>query len=197
ILDMQQQTLNRQVIIENRVQALMTQNYELHEYPIPRLFIVLPKPKKHRDKFIHPFKRQFRLYFLCECGEHTKGANRGSLPNKIHLAKHEGYDLDQPNEFFERYGSYVLAMLKFLKYGTMAAGIAVPPLALFKVVDGLDAIQKSLTATTDGIRSLVDETIKHIQNLQGNSQNDRDTGTGPIALEDIEALEGADLRQLQ
>ncbi|KAK3820205.1 MAG: hypothetical protein J3Q66DRAFT_439242 [Benniella sp.] len=197
MLDKQQQTLNRQVILENRVQALMTQNYELHEYPIPRLFIVLPKRKKHRDKFIHPFKRQFRLYFLCECGEHTKGASRGSLPNKIHLAKHEGYDLDQPNEFFERYGSYVMAMLRFLKYGTMAAGIAVPPLALFKVVEGLDAIQKSLTATTDGIKSLVDETIKHIQNLQGNSPNDRGTATGPMALDDIEALEGADLRQLQ
>ncbi|KAK3820207.1 MAG: hypothetical protein J3Q66DRAFT_439243 [Benniella sp.] len=197
MLDKQQQTLNRQVILENRVQALMTQNYELHEYPIPRLFIVLPKRKKHRDKFIHPFKRQFRLYFLCECGEHTKGANRGNLPNKIHLAKHEGYDLDQPNEFFERYGSYVMAMLKFLKYGTMAAGIAVPPLALFKVVEGLDAIQKSLTATTDGIKSLVDDTIKHIQNLQGNTPNDRGTATGPMALDDIEALEGADLRQLQ
>ncbi|KAK3820222.1 MAG: hypothetical protein J3Q66DRAFT_439253 [Benniella sp.] len=197
MLDKQQQTLNRQVILENRVQALMTQNYELHEYPIPRLFIVLPKRKKHRDKLIHPFKRQFRLYFLCECGEHTKGASRGSLPNKIHLAKHEGYDLDQPNEFFERYGSYVMAMLRFLKYGTMAAGIAVPPLALFKVVEGLDAIQKSLTATMDGIKSLVDETIKHIQNLQGSTPNDRGTATEPMALEDIEALEGADLRQLQ
>ncbi|KAF9347499.1 hypothetical protein BGX34_003101, partial [Mortierella sp. NVP85] len=37
MLDKQQQTLNRQVILETRVQALMTQNYELHEYPIPRL----------------------------------------------------------------------------------------------------------------------------------------------------------------
>ena len=197
MLDKQQQTLNRQVLLEKRVQALMTQNYELHEYPIPRLFIVLPKPKKYKDKFIHPFKRQFRLYFLCECGEHTTGVGRGNLPDKIHLAKHEGYDLDQPNEFFERYGPYVLAMLKFLKYGTMAAGIAVPPLALFKVVDGLGAIQKNLAATTNGIRSLVDQTIKHIQDIQGNTQNDIGTGTGPMALEDIEALEGADLRQLQ
>ncbi|KAK3820195.1 MAG: hypothetical protein J3Q66DRAFT_439234 [Benniella sp.] len=197
MLEKQQQTLNRQVLLEKRVQALMTQNYELHEYPIPRLFIVLPKPKKHKDKFIHPFKRQFRLYFLCECGEHTTGVGRGNLPDKIHLAKHEGYDLDQPNEFFERYGSYVLAMLRFLKYGTMAAGIVVPPLALFKVVDGLGAIQKSLAATTNGIRSLVDQTIKHIQDIQGNTQNDIGTATGPMALEDIEALEGADLRQLQ
>ncbi|KAF9348138.1 hypothetical protein BGX34_002658 [Mortierella sp. NVP85] len=94
MFDKRQQTLNRQVLLENRVQALMTQNYELHEYPIPRLFIVLPKPKRHKDKFIHPLKKQFRLYFLCECGEHTTGAGRGNMPNRIHLAKHEGYDLD-------------------------------------------------------------------------------------------------------
>ncbi|KAF9364737.1 hypothetical protein BGX34_000541 [Mortierella sp. NVP85] len=190
------QMLDRQVVLENRVQALMTQNYELHEYPIPRLFIVLPKPKRRRDKFTHPLTKQFRLYFLCECGEHTTGTGRGNLPNKIHLAKHEGYDLDQPNEFFERYGSYVLAIMKFLKYGAMAAEVVVPPLALFKVVDGLDTIQKSLNMTADTIGYQVDETIRHIQDLQGNEQDDS-AATRPMRLDDIEALEGADLRQLQ
>lgn len=191
------QMLNRQVLLENRVQALMTQNYELHEYPIPRMFIVLPKPKRRKDKITHPLTKQFRLYFLCECGDHTAGAGRGNLPNKIHLAKHEGYDLDQPSEFFDRYGSYVLAIMKFLKYGAMAAEVVVPPFALFKVVEGLDTIQKSLKMTADTIGSLVDETIKHIQDLQGSKQNDRDTSSGPMKLDDIEALEGADLRQLQ
>ncbi|KAG0005384.1 hypothetical protein BGZ65_011319, partial [Modicella reniformis] len=62
-----QQMINRQVILENRIQAVMTQNYELHEYPIPRLFIVLPKAPKRRDKIIQPLTKQFRLYFLCEC----------------------------------------------------------------------------------------------------------------------------------
>jgi len=85
MLDKQHQILNRQVILENRMQALMTQNYELHEYPIPRLFIVLPKPKRRKDKIIHPLAKRYRLYFLCECGEHTTEAGRGNLPNKIHL----------------------------------------------------------------------------------------------------------------
>ncbi|KAF9922732.1 hypothetical protein BGZ65_009370, partial [Modicella reniformis] len=49
-MEKQQQTLNHQVILENHIQAVMTQNYELHEYPIPRLSIVLPKPKRRRDK---------------------------------------------------------------------------------------------------------------------------------------------------
>ncbi|KAF9347444.1 hypothetical protein BGX34_003137 [Mortierella sp. NVP85] len=197
MLDKQQQTLNRQVILENRMQALMTQNYELHEYPIPRLFIVLPKPKKRKDKITHPLAKRYRLYFLCECGEHTTRGGRGNLPNRIHLAKHKGYGLDQPNEFFKQYGSYVLAIMKFLKYGAVAAGAVVPPLTLLKVVDGLDAIQKNLMMTTYSIGSLMDETIRHIQELEGNNQDGRSTAMGPIRLEDVEALEGADLRQLQ
>ncbi|KAK3820206.1 MAG: hypothetical protein J3Q66DRAFT_368222 [Benniella sp.] len=197
MLDKQQQILDRQVILENRMQTLMTQNYELHEYPIPRLFIVLPKPKKRKHRIIHPLAKRYRLYFSCECGDHTTGGGRGNLPNKIHLTKHEGYELDQPNEFIKQYGSYVLAIMKFLKYGAVAAGALVPPLALFKVVDGLDAIQRRVMMTTDSIGSLVDETVRHIQDLEGNNQDGRSTAMGPMRLEDIEALEGADLRQLQ
>ncbi|KAI8349899.1 hypothetical protein B0O80DRAFT_459619, partial [Mortierella sp. GBAus27b] len=189
--------INQQVIIENKLQAIMQQNYELHEYPIPRLFIVLPKPKRRRDRMTHPLSKQFRLYFLCECGDHTIGAGRGNLPNKIHLAKHGGYDLDQPNEFFQRYGSYVLTMMKFVKYGVMAAGIAVPPLAIFKVVEGIETIQKSLGMTLDKVGSLVDETIKHIQEMEKHTEIGGSATAGPMRLDDIEALEGADLRQLQ
>ncbi|KAG0209795.1 hypothetical protein BGX31_002046, partial [Mortierella sp. GBA43] len=196
ILEKQQQTLNHQAVHDNRMQALMTQNYELHEYPIPRLFIVLPKPRKRKDKFTHPLSKQFQLHFLCECGENTIHTGRGSFPNKIHLARHEGYDIDQPNEFFKKYGSYVLAVLKFFKYGAMAAGVAIPPLALFKVADGLDSMQKSLTSIMSNTGSLMDETIKHIQGLQGDMENGSDT-SGHMRMEDIEALEGADLRQLQ
>ncbi|KAI8346993.1 hypothetical protein B0O80DRAFT_503113 [Mortierella sp. GBAus27b] len=191
------QMINQQVIIENKLQAIMQQNYELHEYPIPRLFIVLPKPKRRRDRMTHPLSKQFRLYFLCECGDHTIGAGRGNLPNKIHLAKHGGYDLDQPNEFFQRYGSYVLTMMKFVKYGVMAAGIAVPPLAIFKVVEGIETIQKSLGMTLDKVGSLVDETIKHIQEMEKHTEIGGSATAGPMRLDDIEALEGADLRQLQ
>ncbi|KAF9346148.1 hypothetical protein BGX34_004155, partial [Mortierella sp. NVP85] len=39
---LQIQALNRLAQLRNNVQALLTQTYELHEYPIPRLFIVLP-----------------------------------------------------------------------------------------------------------------------------------------------------------
>ncbi|KAF9581652.1 hypothetical protein BGW38_001252, partial [Lunasporangiospora selenospora] len=41
--EMQQRTLNQIGVLHSRVQAILTQTYELHEYPIPRLFVVLPQ----------------------------------------------------------------------------------------------------------------------------------------------------------
>ncbi|KAF9994408.1 hypothetical protein BGZ65_009969, partial [Modicella reniformis] len=92
---MQQRALDRLAIIQIRVQAILIQNYELHEYPIPRLFIVLPIAVGLCDKFKSLFSEQFRLYFLCECGAYTM-SNDSKTPHEIHLAKHEGYDLEQP-----------------------------------------------------------------------------------------------------
>ena len=40
---MQQQALGQLAVLQSRVQAVLTQTYELHEYPIPRLFVVLPQ----------------------------------------------------------------------------------------------------------------------------------------------------------
>ncbi|KAF9953847.1 hypothetical protein BGZ65_004420 [Modicella reniformis] len=64
MLDLQRQTLDMLAVILSRVEALLTQTYELHEYPIPRLFIVLSKAMGLRDKFKRSFPDQFRLYFL-------------------------------------------------------------------------------------------------------------------------------------
>ncbi|KAI8358176.1 hypothetical protein B0O80DRAFT_485256, partial [Mortierella sp. GBAus27b] len=70
--DSVQQVNNRLAILQKRIESLITQTYELHEYPIPRLFIVLPKYSNRRRDHLSPRKtliKQFRLYFLCECGE--------------------------------------------------------------------------------------------------------------------------------
>ncbi|KAG0217342.1 hypothetical protein BGX31_000282, partial [Mortierella sp. GBA43] len=117
MVQMQQQALDRLVIIQSRVQAILTQTYELHEYPIPRLFIVLPKVTRIREAALKPFTHQFRLYFLCECGGHTM-SEASKTQHEIHLAKHEGYDLQKPSEFFEKYGNYVLAMMTVSSMGS-------------------------------------------------------------------------------
>ncbi|KAG0212569.1 hypothetical protein B0O80DRAFT_421297 [Mortierella sp. GBAus27b] len=194
-IQMQQEALDRLAIIQDRVQTLMTQNYELHEYPIPRLFIILPKQTRLRDKILKPFADQFQLYFLCECGSHTM-AEGSTTPHEIHMAKHEGYELEKPNEFFEKYGTYVLAVMYMIKYGIMAAGMIVPPLTTLKVVEGLDSTQHHLDQLKRNIAPLVDDSIAFLQDLKSKTSDDN-TPTDSLQLDKLEVLEGADLRQLE
>ncbi|KAI8601549.1 hypothetical protein EDD21DRAFT_374177 [Dissophora ornata] len=256
MLQMQKQALDRLAVIQNRVQAVLTQTYELHEYPIPRLFIVLPRETQRRDMVLNPFTSRFRLYFLCECGDHarqlqqpvqhhqqqstplqnyqaswgsgsTTSVESGSsystsasgprmATHNIHLAKHDGYDLDRPNEFFQKYGAHILTLLQMLKYGVIVAGIVVPPLAHLKLIDGIDNVQNKLEFVESSIEPKVDYAIQYLETLTCNFNNtkeqvdsiDRNTAdaTDPNrgrawdrpqnAVHELEALEGADLRHL-
>ncbi|KAG0294911.1 hypothetical protein BGZ96_000235 [Linnemannia gamsii] len=224
-VQMQQQALDRLALIQNKVSAIMTQTYELHEYPIPRLFIVLPKEdedstaEKLGRGFRNVFVKQFKLYFLCECGEHTKPpeiANNNSnnatkdsnsgddsinLKHEVHVARHEGYDLDHPTEFFEKYGTYVLTLLQMLKYGVTIAGVVVAPMAQLSLGDGADAMQKGTDKLFSGMGHRVSNAIEYLQGLSEvpdqSSDRERDGERGiSDRLGGLEALEGADLRQL-
>ncbi|KAF9922854.1 hypothetical protein FBU30_007020, partial [Linnemannia zychae] len=217
-IEMQRQALDRLALIQNKVAAIMTQTYELHEYPIPRLFIVLPieelsMTEKLGKGLRNIFATKFRLYFLCECGEHTKqpddstdhtnGEGTTMLKHEIHIARHEGYDLDHPTEFFEKYGSYVLTLLQMIKYGITIAGIVVPPIAQLRVSDEVDALQKSTESLLTNLGIRVNSAIDYLQGLSGNPDQ---SSSSPLERESeeaishqlngLEALEGADLRQL-
>ncbi|CAO3571880.1 unnamed protein product [Mortierella alpina] len=101
------------------------------------------------------FANKFRLYFLCECGEHTKSINRTTkIPHHIHLAKHERYEIARPSEFFEQYGAYVLTILKMLKYGVTVAGIVMPALSQLITPEVLDDDVKAVTEQVDGKEAL-------------------------------------------
>ncbi|KAF9350202.1 hypothetical protein BGX34_001356, partial [Mortierella sp. NVP85] len=165
MLRMQQKALDRLAIIQSSVQALITQTYELHEYPIPRLFIVLPKTLGLSGKIKSIFSDQFRLYFLCECGTHTMSED-SKTPHHIHLAKHDGYDLEKPSAFFERFGSYVLTVMNMIKYGITAAGLVVPSLASSGIVNGIDTAQKHMDFIKKNIAPLVDDTIKFLDGIK-------------------------------
>ncbi|KAG0017191.1 hypothetical protein BGZ82_000820 [Podila clonocystis] len=201
MLTMQQQALDRLALIQSRVQSLITTTYELHEYPIPRLFIVLPRATDSWDR-LNPFTHKFRLYFLCECGDHTKTPG-SKISHHIHLAKHEGYDVDRPTEFFEKYGSYVLIMMEMIRYGVVTAGIVVPALANSKLLDGFDGVSDGVAQlfTKDSFGPLVQESIDYVQRQrmpdynQAPFRNEATTSTD-VDLAGQVALEGADLRQL-
>ena len=178
------------------MQALVTQTYELHEYPIPRLFIVLPKTQGLSGKVKGLISDQFRLYFLCECGSHTMSED-ARAPHQIHLAKHEGYDLEKPTVFFERYGDYVLTLMHMIKYGITTAGIVVPPLANSKIVDGIDTAQKHLDFLKKNFAPLVDDTIKFLNDTNAKKEMGGELNANHTEFDQLEAIEGADLRQLE
>ncbi|KAG0273372.1 hypothetical protein BGZ96_004876 [Linnemannia gamsii] len=192
---MQQRALDQLSVLHSRVQAVLTQTYELHEYPIPRLFIVLPQYPSGWD-ILEPFTDKYRLYFLCECGEHTKAAgSNNKIPHEIHFAKHEGYEIARPTDFFQQYGPYVLTMLKMLKFTVSVASVAVPAVAHLINADALDHVGKGLQHLKDCIEPGMDQVIIKIEKDSVDEGEPVENFTDQV--ENKEALEGADLRKLE
>ncbi|KAF9084007.1 hypothetical protein BGX27_003950, partial [Mortierella sp. AM989] len=192
---MQQRALDQLSVLQSRVQAVLIQTYELHEYPIPRLFIVLPQYPAGWN-ILEPFTDKYRLYFLCECGEHTKAASSSSkIPHEIHLAKHEGYEITRPTDFFRQYGPYVLTMLKMLKFTVSVASVAVPAVAHLINADALDHTAKGLQHLKDCIEPGMDQMISKIEKDSVDEGEPVENFADQIGNK--EALEGADLRKLE
>jgi len=181
--------------IYDNILAVVTQNYELHEYPYPRLFIILPKEAHGPNKVLKPAVGQFRLYFLCECGTHT--TPEGCVaPHQIHLAKHQGYDVVRPTEFFEKYGRYVLAQLYMVKYGVRAAGLVVPPLSDTRIVEGLDTTDEHLDYVKKNIDTLVDDSIGFLQGTITGSSKGVTANDNSMRLDRMTIIESGEQRQL-
>ncbi|KAF9906072.1 hypothetical protein EC991_001080 [Linnemannia zychae] len=216
--NMQRQTIERLVVAQQHLEAILVQNYELHEFPIPRLFVILPDSYEKWDPRSFLAER-FRLFFLCECGDHcdsdaTTPTSSGQLTitaadntapiavkNTIHLAKHEGYELSRPTEFFDRYGPYVLGMLRILKHCLAVATVVAPAVALAEnsVKDAMDGVRSIAESTMKAVDmsidflegKLEDETMEHgDSNIDADAQDEEDMFSG------LAALEGADLRRL-
>ncbi|KAF9984943.1 hypothetical protein BGZ75_003514 [Mortierella antarctica] len=139
ILKLQKQMNDRLILIQSKTEAILNQQLELAEYPIPRLFIVLPEELTKYDPS-NWFRNKFRLHFICECGKHTEPKDC-KVPHHLHLAKHEGYLIREPTEFFKKYGPFLLLMLELIKFGTSVAGHVVPTLASLKVVELVDSVK--------------------------------------------------------
>ncbi|KAF9432437.1 hypothetical protein BGZ76_010812 [Entomortierella beljakovae] len=183
ILEGVQETNNRLTLVQSKVEAMLTQNYELLEYTNPRLFIVLPETATSWDPATM-FQTKFRLHFICECGEHTKTSG-GKIPH-LHLSNHEGYVVNKPTQFFKKYGSYLMTMLEMIKLGTGAAAHVVPTKATFDTVPSeiIEGVDYSLKYLEEG-RSL----------LQTSGSTDGEGDVNAL-LAGIEGLEGMELQQL-
>ncbi|KAI8347751.1 hypothetical protein B0O80DRAFT_532833 [Mortierella sp. GBAus27b] len=185
---LQLEAVNVLARIQASIQSALLPTYKLHESPIPHLFVILPKSTTNHKS------AQYRLYFLCDCGAHTMPEG-GRLQHWIHLAKHEGYDVELPTEFFKRYRSYLLTMMHMVKYGFRSASIVVPPLTTPKILDGLNTSLAHLLYLRNNISSLVDSTIDFLENLKRDNESEAELSTGNTGFESPENLE--DLRQLK
>ncbi|KAF9966229.1 hypothetical protein BGZ70_002923 [Mortierella alpina] len=190
IKQLQIEALGQLAVIQDRVKAVLTQTYELHEYPIPRLFVILPEDPSKWDT-VNPFWNKFRLYFLCECGEHSAlRSSQSKVPHHIHIAMHEGYEINRPTEFFRQYGAYALLILRMLKFGITVAGLAIPALPFLISADSMGQIATSVKHWQENIEVGVDRSIDHIDNALALD------GGAVEQMASKEALEGADLRKL-
>ncbi|KAI8597906.1 hypothetical protein EDD21DRAFT_407255 [Dissophora ornata] len=199
-----QEIKDRLILIQSKTEAILTQNYELLEYTIPRLFIVLPETSTSWDSttMLHT---KFRLHFICECGEHTK-ATGSNIPHHLHLDNHEGYIINKPTEFFEKYGPFLMLMLRMIKLGAGIAGHVVPALANLKVVDDFDFDESSVSSVTSEIIKGVDYSLAYLVESRRliKKSSDVDVEGDARAFPDdlgsyfagVEGLEVVELRQL-
>ncbi|KAI8599963.1 hypothetical protein EDD21DRAFT_444928 [Dissophora ornata] len=199
-----QEIKDRLILIQSKTEAILTRNYELLEYTIPRLFIVLPEKSTPWNP-TSMICDKFRLHFICECGEHTKSSG-SNIPHHLHLANHEGYIINKPTQFFEKYGPYLMLMLEMIKLGTIIAGHVVPAITTLKVVDAVDFAKSPVGSVTSNIIKGVDYSLKYLEesrSLQAKSDSvDVECDTRTLqsdlgsCLTAVEGLEGADLHQL-
>ncbi|KAG0300873.1 hypothetical protein BGZ98_008797 [Dissophora globulifera] len=178
----------------SKAEAILTQSYELHEFTIPRLFIVLPETLTSWDPMTM-LRTKFRLHFICECNEHTKPAKStkaltSEISHELHLAMHEGYIVRKPTEFFKKYGPFLMVMLEVLKHGNGFACSVLPVASTIR------------SATSQGI----DYSLKYLEEIRSQIRQsdgvdvhgDAETLQHDLTryLAGVKGLEGADLRQL-
>ncbi|KAG0202438.1 hypothetical protein BGX28_005041 [Mortierella sp. GBA30] len=202
MLRLQQEALDRLVIVQTKAEAILTQNFELLEYTIPRLFVVLPETTSSRLDPCNLLGTKFRLHFICECGEHTRTAT-SRIPHHLHLAKHDGYEIQEPNAFFTKYAGFLTTMLEILKFGLNITGFVVPALSTLNLSQSADASISSRDGNGKNLVEGVDRSISFLEQFRANHPDSLAQVGGSDAVSTlgggakvIEGLEGVDLRQL-
>lgn len=131
------------------------------DYATSKFFIVLPADLSAWDNS-DPSTRQFRFYFLCDNSKDEVSLK--GMPQHVHLSNHPGYNLRRPQDFFQTYGDYVLRVLLMIKRGYSDNTYDIPPLDTYKILWKRDA-NPANNLTKYNIRSLIDKTIAHIQEI--------------------------------
>ncbi|KAI8359530.1 hypothetical protein B0O80DRAFT_232984 [Mortierella sp. GBAus27b] len=186
ILDAQQKRIDSLVNFQDSLEKLATLAFGVHDRPVPRLFIVLPKETVLSKDQEHLSYDDFQLYFICECYRENADQEGGSFGN-IHLATYEGCDFENAQGFFEDYGYHVQAVLYILMNGITAPEIYIRSMSHLKLTEGVDEMRDRLTATT--IESMIQRTVAFMERVQsGNEMIDRESALDLLEQTDLQHL---------
>ncbi|KFH63797.1 hypothetical protein MVEG_10490 [Podila verticillata NRRL 6337] len=125
------------------------------------LFIILPS---NLDSWngMDPSTHRFRIHFLCDnCNQDATSENQ---PRHVHLSNHPGYRLKQPEEFFQKYGDYILRVLQMIKHGYIDDHYDISPLDTLKILWNCDPNIIGSRLAMD-IEPLADRAISYFQEL--------------------------------
>ncbi|KAK3825451.1 MAG: hypothetical protein J3Q66DRAFT_436521 [Benniella sp.] len=186
ILQQLQRTVDRQSIIQYRVQTLLGTLPD--DLIVPQFFLILPKHSDNEQE--RPDSRLFRVHFLCERFSYSMNMGTRDV-HEVHMTSHPGYDIKSPKEFFDKCGPYALTMMYLVKYGAIASGFALPPLMQSSLMAKVEESQERLGFVKGNIGQLVDDTITYLEDTTRAFDNDTDAAsqwnTGPIALGELKS----------
>ncbi|KAF9360366.1 hypothetical protein BGX34_007807 [Mortierella sp. NVP85] len=136
------------------------------------------KARQDHDRLLPKLRRREVQYAFNQFGGSHSMTKNCDTPHEVHLANHPGYDLENQDEFINKYRSYLLTMLYMVKHGVKTRGLLVQPLLGLDRAIGEDEI----------MGQLVDDTISHLKEATGCIDGDT------AAYQNLDATELSELK---
>lgn len=199
---LQHLTLNRQTAFQNQIQTILGKTFQFYEKPPPRLFFILPTAVRRMETIVKFVPQDFRLYFLCECGEHTARTGSSEM-DRVHLTNHHGYDIARPEALPQSFGPHILAVMRGVRSGTKTVSVVIPPLVSSDMVQKLNDAEVAVgrtwvenePPTQESVQNMVERTISYLEDMRirqavrGQPSNSPELmNTGSIEKADSELL---------
>ncbi|KAG0291474.1 hypothetical protein BGZ96_005169 [Linnemannia gamsii] len=194
-------------VVRAKVLALLRQRFLVHEYTIPRLFVVLPV--EAAEPLVNSNTNTSEAA-AAAAGTRTGTESGSSGLNHLHIAKHPGYEIDpgREDEFFRRYGPMILVLLIFLRNGydpsdesPPSSSRSAPPkhskddpqftdaketllkrvnrISTLKAADLPDAIARQVEQKVDGMIAYLEQLrMDHQESSNSTENNNGDTSSG-------------------
>lgn len=204
---MQRRTIDRLIVAQQRIEAILVQNYELHEYPIPRLFVILPDSYEKWDPRNFWQRDSASSSFVS-----VVTTARLIMPRNSPLLRSPPPPLLKIMPLLPSRKPSTWPSMKGMSCRVPPSSLTVmAPLAVATVVAPAVALaENSVKDAMDGVKSIAESTMKAVdmsidfleQKLEGDtvtdgvSESDTDAQDEEDRFNGLAAPEGGDLRRL-